>query len=105
MLEVSWTFVLGAEEAVGDQLASLPRRTWNLLVIRRQRMRPHIFKDVLILSWSTARRESPHDLVPIVDVDVIANYDDAVDQHAALVLECQLADALAEQFRACAHLA
>ena len=63
----------------------------------------HIVEEDLVKVRSAACRESPHNILSVVDINVVAAEDQPVDGVAGLAVKDQVADLLGEFFRGGLH--
>lgn len=90
--------ILLGHQRIADHLAPPHGAVRTLSIVRNQREGPHIVKEGLVVLGTAAGAKGPHDILAIVDINVVAHEDEAVDGVARLVVEDQVADALAQRF-------
>lgn len=101
MLEISSLPVLASDvfnwhQCIRDHFAALDRRAITLAHIRNQWESPNVLIECLIHTRPAAGGESPHDILAIVHIDVIADKHESVNGVSSFLVEDEVANLLAE---------
>ena len=73
------------QQRVTDNLSSLHRTVSTMSVVRNQRERARVWVKNFIIARPASSRKGPHDVLAIINVDVVANKDQSVDRVSYLI--------------------
>lgn len=110
MLEIGWLPVssgriLGGHEGIRDHLPTHGGGSIAMRHVRDKWEPPYVLEESFIETGTAACREGPHDILAIVDINVIADQDQPVDGVPSLVVEDHVPNPLGEFFRGRLHCA